>query len=149
MSLLCGIYRLRPDAALPKLGAHICVPTSSVARSGVTEFGDARLFLLKLDIGAFDAPGWSDDPQRITALAGDAILTDSGEPRGRADDMAVLAGTDFRLCKSCWSRHEATSISRATTVRRVGLRSESIALACARCTCIVMPMCWYFPAHCG
>ena len=35
---------------------------------------DDRLFLLKLDIGAFDAPAWRVDERYVTTIGGDAIL---------------------------------------------------------------------------
>lgn len=133
MSLLCGIYRLRPDAALPEAWrSHLRANLKRGTVGTVSEFGDARLFLLKLDIGAFDAPGWSDDPQRITALAGDAIFTDSGVPRGRADDMAALTGTNFPALLDLlvtsrgyfnFARYDRATGQLALAVDRVGLRT--------------------------
>lgn len=95
MSLVCGIYRLRQRAALPdSWHSHLRTHLNRGGTGTVTEFNDSQLFVLKLDLGAFDDPGWSVGDLLVTALSGDAILGDSVERRGRVDDMATLARLD-------------------------------------------------------
>jgi len=91
MSLVCGIFRLHSGAAVPEAWrAHLRIHLNRGSAGTVAEFDDGRLLLLQLDIGAFDAPGWSVGPHSVIALAGDAILRSAVERRGRADDMALL-----------------------------------------------------------
>ncbi len=85
MSLTSGIWsrngRPLPREWMAHLGSHGMRHHASVF------WTDDRLYLQKLDIGAF-APGWSQTDRSVTALAGDAILT-SGL-RDRSHDMAAL-----------------------------------------------------------
>lgn len=95
MSLVCGIYQLRQDAARPDAWhSHLRAHLNRGSTGRISEFDDGRLFVLKLDLGAFDDPGWSVGDRHVTALAGDAILNDHVEQRDRADDMAILAALD-------------------------------------------------------
>lgn len=95
MSLLCGIYRLRPGAAVSdRWRSHLRSHLKRGSTGTVAEFDDGQLFVLKLDLGAFDDPGWAVDDRHVTALAGDAILGDGSGERDRADDMAILAELD-------------------------------------------------------
>jgi asparagine synthase (glutamine-hydrolysing) len=93
MSLVCGIYLLRPGTAIPAGWANYLRDNlNRDANGAVNEFSDDRLFLLKLDLGAFDAPAWRVDEHYVTTISGDAILRDDSVERGRADDMAALKG---------------------------------------------------------
>src|SRR5690606_33685497 len=95
MSLVCGVFLRRPGAAIPEGWArHLRENLDRSKAASVSEFSDARLFLLKLDIGAFDSPGWQVGAHHVTALSGDAILSTVSAARGRVDDMAAVAGTD-------------------------------------------------------
>ncbi len=95
MSLVCGIYGLRQGAALPDAWrSHLRTHLDRGSTGTVSEFDDGRLCVLKLDLGAFDDPGWSVDDRCVTALSGDAIFGNGIERRGRIDDMAILAGLE-------------------------------------------------------
>ena len=92
MSLTCGIYALHPRTALPNSWRlHLRARLNRGDSGTIAEFNDRRLFALKLDINAFDSPGWTVDDRHVTALSGDGIFTSDGEARDRADDMATLA----------------------------------------------------------
>lgn len=95
VSLVCGVYLLKPGAALPvEWVRHLQNNLNRGTSGSNTEFRDERFFLMKLDIGAFDAPGWLCGERYVTALSGDCILGHVPMPRGRADDMQVLGRTD-------------------------------------------------------
>lgn len=94
--LACGIYALHARTALPDsrrshLRAHLIRGDSGT----IAEFDDGRLFALKLDINAFDSPGWSVYDRHVTALSGDGMFTSDGATRDRADDMATIALATF------------------------------------------------------
>src|SRR5690242_12839997 len=93
MSLVCGIYLLRPGAEFPAGWAnHLRTNVSRAGHGRVTEFSDGRLLLLKLDLGAFEAPAWSETDRYVTTISGDAIFREDLPVRGRADDIAALEG---------------------------------------------------------
>jgi asparagine synthase (glutamine-hydrolysing) len=133
MSLVCGMYLLRPGTAFPAGWAnHLRNNLNRGANGAVIEFGDDRLFLLKLDLGAFDAPAWRVDERYVTTISGDAILRDDRVERGRADDMAALKGigvADLRplLVKSRGYynlvHYDRSDHRLALAIDRVGVRS--------------------------
>jgi hypothetical protein len=92
VSLLAGIYsrsgRVRPDA-----GAARAI-SAAISRAGdrVETCSDDRLFLAKVDIGAYSEPAFLADGRHAAALAGEPLL-DAGEgPHGsRRADLARLA----------------------------------------------------------
>lgn len=93
MSLACGFYLLRPDARVPGTWqAHLRSQINRGNAGAVAEFDDGRFFALKLDLGAFDAPGWKVGTRYVTALSGDAIFDVGLDQRDRTDDIAALAG---------------------------------------------------------
>src|SRR5688572_7936767 len=133
MSLVCGMYLLRPGTAFPAGWANYLRDNLNRGGNGaVIEFSDDRLFLLKLDLGAFDAPAWRVDERHVTAISGDAILRDDTFERGRADDMDALKGVgvaDLRplLVKSRGYynlvHYQRSDHRLALAVDRVGVRS--------------------------
>lgn len=132
MSLVCGMYLLRSGAAFPPGWAeHLRKHVNRGGSGSVTEFSDERLFLLKLDLGAFDAPAWSVGERWVTTISGDAILRDDPVVRGRADDMAALEGLDVAELRQLLVkargyynlvRYDRTDHRLAIAVDRVGVR---------------------------
>lgn len=133
MSLVCGMYLLRLGAAFPAGWARHLRENLDRGHSGsIAEFSDERLFLLKLDLGAFDAPAWRVSDRCVTAISGDAILRDDPVVRGRADDMQALEGVDVAnlrpLLLSARGYYNLVHYDRADhrlalAVDRVGVRS--------------------------
>lgn len=60
-----------------------------MARHLAQSWTGRRVYLGKMDIGAFE-PGWSSTQTRVTAIAGDAIITGQGRPQ----DVAALESGD-------------------------------------------------------
>jgi len=133
MSLLCGIFALHERATIPEQWrCHLRSHLNRGEAGKVSEFDESRLFVLKLDIGAFSDPGWSVDARQVTAIAGHPILEDAPEDRSRADDMALLVGLDpanlrpaLRASRGYFNcaRYDRAHGRLALAVGRVGVRS--------------------------
>ena len=91
MSLFCGIFALDAAAEIrPEWRNYL---RSNLSRSGggsITEYIDRRLYLAKLDLGAFDAPGWASDQSGVTALCGDSLLAKREPSMSRGADVERL-----------------------------------------------------------
>jgi asparagine synthase (glutamine-hydrolysing) len=91
MSLFCGIFALDGTTEIPPEWREFL--RQNLSRSGlgrVTEHTDRRFYLAKLDLGAFDDPGWQSDAAGVTALCGDAFLEARKPPSTRAVDVGRL-----------------------------------------------------------
>jgi asparagine synthase (glutamine-hydrolysing) len=91
MSLFCGILVLDTAAEIPP--AWRSYLSKNLSRSGegsITEYADRRLYLAKLDLGAFDAPGWQSDQSGVTALSGDSLLEGREPSMNRRADVERL-----------------------------------------------------------
>mgnify|MGYP001037428866 CR=1 FL=1 len=136
MSLVCGIYLLRDNAQIPpEWERHLRENINRGSKGSISEFRDSRLFLLKLDLGAFDAPGWHVDERHVTAISGDAILVHDVNVRGRADDLDALAGVDVAELRPLLLRargyynlvrYDRASHRLAIAIDRVGVRSTYV-----------------------
>ena len=133
MSLICGVFALRQRATVPDTWrSHLRINLNRGEAGTISEFDDGRLFLLKLDIGAFIDPGWTVSEQRVTALAGHPIVTDAGAGSSRAEDMAILSNSDsaglrtaLRTSRGYFNlvRYDRTESRLSLANGRVGVRS--------------------------
>jgi asparagine synthase (glutamine-hydrolysing) len=91
MSLFCGIFAL--DAAVeirPEWRNYLRNNLSRSEEGSLTEYTDRRLYLAKLDLGAFDGPGLRSDPSGVTALSGDSLLAGREPSMSRGADVERL-----------------------------------------------------------
>ena len=91
MSLFCGILALDGSAEIRLEWQKFL--RENLSRSGVgsiTEHTDPHLYLAKLDLGAFDAPGWRSDLSGVTALSGDSLVAGREPWMSRAVDVERL-----------------------------------------------------------
>lgn len=91
MSLLCGIFVLDGTAQIPpEWRAFLRQNLSRSGEGSITEYADGRLYLAKLDLGAFDDPGWASDREGATAMCGDSFLNAREPSTSRAADVRRL-----------------------------------------------------------
>ena len=95
MSLFCGIVRRGGSGPLP---ADWCrALRSHISRRGagtVHEYSGTGVYVVKLDLGAFEDPGWSSDEAGFVALGGDPLLAGRTPALSRAFDVSKLAACD-------------------------------------------------------
>jgi asparagine synthase (glutamine-hydrolysing) len=91
MSLFCGIYALDAAAEIrPEWRAFLRQNLSRSGEGSLAEYADRRLYLAKLDLDAFDAPGWRSDQSGVTALSGDSLIAGREPSMSRAHDVERL-----------------------------------------------------------
>ena len=91
MSLFCGIFALDAAAEIrPEWRTSLRRNLSRSGEGSITEHADRRLYLAKLDLGAFDAPGWRSDQSGATALSGDSLIAGREPSMSRAYDVERL-----------------------------------------------------------
>src|SRR5262245_37626852 len=91
MSLFCGLYAFDETAEVRAEWRDFL--RQNLCRSGegsVFEYSDRRLYLAKLDLGAFDDPGWLSDSAGVTALCGDSLLGERAPAMSRGVDVERL-----------------------------------------------------------
>jgi hypothetical protein len=92
MSLFCGVVRREGTSPLPADWCRALRHNLSRRGAGtVHEYAGTGLYLLKLDLGAFDDAGWRSDPMGVVALGGDPLLAGRTPALSRAFDAAQLA----------------------------------------------------------
>lgn len=132
MSLICGIFARHDGWKIPNPWMNAL--RSGIDRDGVgvvAEHADSRLFLLKLDIGAFDTEAWSTTGRSVAALAGDSVLDGGARLRTRAADLIELAdagatqlATRLRRTRGYFNfvRYDLVDQKLVLATDRVGLR---------------------------
>ena len=91
MSLFCGIFALDAAAEIrPEWRTFLRQNLSRSGEGSITEYADRRLYLVKLDLGAFGAPGWRSDQSGVTALSGDSLIAGREASTSRAYDVERL-----------------------------------------------------------
>jgi asparagine synthetase B (glutamine-hydrolysing) len=91
MSFFCGIFALDTAAEIrPEWRNFLRNNLSRSGQGSITEYADRRIYLAKLDLGAFDAPGWQSDQRGVTALSGDSLLEGREPSRNRGTDVERL-----------------------------------------------------------
>jgi hypothetical protein len=110
VSIFAGIVTRRAGASVPE--AHRLALIQALSRhpgEPVQEYRSDRALLAKVDIGAFQAPGWcSTSGGTLSMLAGQPLLACADDRRTRADDLASL--------HEAWSRGDDSMAARARGV---------------------------------
>jgi hypothetical protein len=97
VSLICGVYVLRPQAAIPEtwkshLRRAICRTDVGVVR----EVDESRLFVLHHDVGAYAESGGNSSPTGdLSIVTGDPLFKTRTSGGGRAHDSRVLLNAAF------------------------------------------------------
>jgi hypothetical protein len=91
MSLICGIFALDAGRSIPSAWRETL--RRNLSRKGhgtVLEHEGPGLFLAKLNIGAFETPGWHVDGASIAAMGGDSLLPTRPADADRDADLEIL-----------------------------------------------------------
>lgn len=97
MSIFAGVYSRNPRRQVPQ---HIISALrSTISRSeedanSRVEYSDDRLFMVKVDVGAYGEPGVLHDDLAWGFVAGAPLMVDHGQdrPRTRGEDLRTIAG---------------------------------------------------------
>ena len=85
MTIMAGIYsRLKSEKPSPRICTELRKLLSRYEGDEVVEFGNDRIWIAKVDIGAFASPGiYSDIEGGFSLLTGEPILDDGTGDRTR------------------------------------------------------------------